>query len=413
MSMSISRSPSAKKRCIRNSWLLNPFFYYSIVWVVVLLINSMRISLAYPPMAAGTLWFIIATIVISFFLGIRFQRKALHFKKIENISGKPLVFFTGLLIAAFALEVIYSGNIPLLSILRRNAGAYQEFGIKSVSFLIAGLYLFNVSIHSVKLLFGDARYKRQNIVILGFMALRFILVFSRAMLLFAILIPALIYLSTIRITKFKVLLFFGVLLLGMFLFNILGNIRMGRAWNDNRYIFSVSAFNESYKWLEHFSWSLIYVDVSVGNLNNTIATYPPENDILGLFSQLLPDFLSKRILSGYSNDVPLVLEQMTTLTMYTGSYKYFGYFGMAMAYLELVLVILFMKKICRRRYEYLLPSLSALSIFSALTFFTNPIAFSGWSFFLIFFVIIRIVKPTPVRVSRTWDINIADKPVAK
>jgi hypothetical protein len=132
------------------------------------------------------------------------------------------------------------------------------------------------------------------------------------------------------------------------------------------------------------------VATPLGNLSYNYQNVPSLNSVSGLLSQLIPDFIAKRLWAGYSSSLTLVQPGLTVSSMFAGGYKYYGLLGMSLSYLELVLLVFAVPAITKKNTKYFLASLASLSVIAALTFFDNMVTYSGYSFFLIFFVLGRL-----------------------
>lgn len=111
---------------IKSAYIINPFFWYSIIWLIVLILYNLDYSELYEPLHQGLFVFILSTILIAFAIGIIFQR---HFKKIQrvNIRYKTKYLSVCLIVVLFIIEFIYCGYIPFF-----NPRGYYDFGIPTI-----------------------------------------------------------------------------------------------------------------------------------------------------------------------------------------------------------------------------------------------------------------------------------------
>lgn len=375
-----------KNNVLRNKFFLNPFYIFSFIWTIIVLLYSLNILTIYPRMPAKLLLFFVSIILMSLIFGYIYKKRYLSKSHIVcSINDKPLRMLFFVCLIGFVIEIIYTGSIPLITVLKGDTSTYASFGITSFTFVVVSATIGLEALSSIKWIYGK-KHKKENFLISMFPILRFILVYSRGLLILCLAIIALPFLAKIKITFTKVVAFLIVLVIGALGFNAFGNLRVGSSWSDSSYIMNITNFNDEYSCLSPFSWVLTYVLSPTGNLaynvSNNLATY----DMRGVLSQLLPDVLSKRLFSGYTSDIPLPQPGLTVSTMFSGSYKYMGFLGMYLSFFELVLLIFIFTELSKRNDVSFVAIMSSLSIITALCFFDNMIHYSGYSFFLFFII---------------------------
>ena len=162
---------------------------------------------------------------------------------------------------------------------------------------------------------------------------------------------------------------------------------MGYAWNDSSYLLNIAEFNKKYYALKDFSWGIVYLDTPLGNLLYNERYIQPLNDYNGLISQLFPSVISERLFPNYDSELTLAIPNLTVSSMFAGGYKYYGYVGMAVIFIEMILIILISALLCKKENFALLACSTFVSILCAMSFFDNMFYSSGNSFALIYLII--------------------------
>ncbi len=371
-------------RQMRLRIILNPFFVFSIIWIIVPLVHLMNLTMVYPGMDLKTGLFLAIIVVCSIILAVVYDRKFLKNRKFvffENSS--PSYWLIILLLLATSLECLYSGQIPLLNI-RNDMSSYKDFGIPTLSFAISSFFFAYDAVTSVKLVYGKKEDRFGNLVILFFVWFRFLLTYSRGGLITCALITFFVWLSTMKMSVKLVIFFLFAAVVGLLGFNALGNIRMNSAWNDSSEIIKIAQIRPEYEFLSSFSWGLVYIDTPLGNLLYNIQNVPTEKSFVGLVCQLLPDFLSKRVWPQYNSELVLPIPNLIVSSMFAGGYKYGGYVGMFLSYFELCIVIFFFAFATKNHFKEFIAMSSSLTVIALMTFFDNTISVSGSSFYIFF-----------------------------
>lgn len=371
---------------------LNPFYWFALTWIVVLLIHCLNLTTIYPALNIEMFLFLSLTIVLSIILGIIFNKKfliKLSFINLKKSNPSRILILIGYSLTF--LEIIYSKQIPLLNI-RSSMSSYKDFGIPTLSFAITSFFVYLNTLTSAKWVYGNKEERIPNLLILLMINFRFLLVYSRGGILTCLLISFVIWLSKRKFTFKLILLFLALAIIGLYAFNILGNIRMNSKWNDSSKIIQIAHLRSEYYFLKDFSWGLVYIDTPLGNLLYNQQNIPVEYSFQGLLSQLIPDYISKRIWPQYDSSLYLPIENLTVSSMYAGGFKYGGFFGMFLSYLELSVFIFIFAYLCRKNSKHFLACCGGLTIIAAMTFFDNTISFSGSSFYMVYLAISAIIE---------------------
>ena len=370
---------------VKTRFLLNPFLWFSLVWIFVLFIHSFNFLPAYPETSTKMYIFLITIILISIFLAFLFNSLFLKKLKVININSKPIWIIIAISYAILIFEALYSKTVPLISAFSAQT-TYMDFGVPILSGFMYSFFIFISMICSLKLVYGKGN-KWPNFFALLLSYGRFVIVFSRGGLIICLAITIIIYFTKSKFNWVSILVLLILFVLGLYFFNVLGNIRMGYSSNDSSYLLKISKFNKDYYWLSNFSWGIAYIDSPLGNLLYNEANVAPLNSLDGLFSQLLTSVVSERLYPDYSSGLYLVVPNLTVSTMFAGGYKYYGYFGMTIVYLNMVAIIFISCALCKKNNFALIGCASILTILTATSFFDNMFYTSGNSFALIYLII--------------------------
>ena len=391
--------------------ILNPFFMYALVWSIVLIVRSFNINHVYPATPMDLWIFIFLTIVIALFLG--FVYNSLFLKKISSrtieVTGKyPPYFLAVFCILGFIASVVYTRSVPIIDTIRGTAESYREFGIPTVTPLVICATLALNAIASVKFFYGNQK-KLANFIIIAICWVIFLLIFSRGALIICVATSLLIAFSRTRFSFKKGVAVILLALIFAFVFNIFGNIRQQSAWNDSSFIMTLSGFDPKYNWLSNFSWAIVYVDSPLGNLSYNVEYVNYLAEEHGLISQLIPDLIAKRLWD-VSSELYLPCPALNVASMYAGSYKFFGMFGMAIQFLEVSIISFLVAAIGTRRAETFLTLSAYLSVLMAMTFFDNVFMYSGFSFAMLVIIVFDLIRyPNPRRVVEAKTTLIKEK----
>lgn len=378
-----------EKYIIKSPIIINPFFYYAAFWILSIFLYITSPSKLNNKLMSGLVIFLILTIFISIILSKYFN------KKIQNLSisiFKPntnvLLVLAFILLILYFMEFLYSNQIPIINYLNGNDVNYKDFGIPTIHVFIVTFSYF-ISMFSFTIF---AKFKlKTSLLLLIICILYFICIFSRGGIIFIIFINACIYLAEKKITIKKVSILVIFLIIFAFVFGIIGNIRSGYNPLDSYPILDIANIDGNRNSiLSLLFWVDEYLICSLRNLNYNISLHNSNYNFIYLFINFFPDFLSKRILSSEPN-IFLINEGLTTCTSYITSYIYGGYLGMLFCFLLYIILSLIIINIKFNREICKIYSLSILTFIFGLTFFDNMLVYSGYSFTLIYPIILSIV----------------------
>lgn len=329
---------------MKSKFLINPFVMYFVSFAIVLFFYSLGWSDAYPKLSWQLLLFLFVTTFIMLFLGYIFYQGN-YFKYIK-ITPRPRMIKRLLVLNYFLLiiEFYIARTIPLFEYLSGNKEMeYTDFGLPFVHVIVANLfpvlaiYTFHSILSTPK---GKDRVKLYHYLFWAFLPA--VLIFNRGMMLYEISCVTMLYMMYIKSVK-KILL--GVLctVVGvLFLFGALGNLRTDTQQAKSLILEIGDAtpeFRES--WVpQEFFWAYLYIATPIGNLQYNIdrlnVNLASDQDALEYVNfELLPEIISKRIADVFNytpKDRVLVINALNAASVYTGSYVYLGWIGMAITF---------------------------------------------------------------------------------
>lgn len=370
---------------ILSPCIINPFFYYALFWSITLFIyfiSPSKLSVGLDENLLRFLWgTIIISIIIAFFFNVHYKNKKIKLKYYKQKSSIRIV-----LILLYMLEFLYCKSIPLLS-----GKSYIDFGIPTLHVIIVTLSCY----YAIKNYFQFITFRnREDLVNLLIVVAYFILIFSRGMLLFlaAIAIALTLYDKKINIKYIVLAGILGIVI--AWLFGVAGNLRSGYQWNDSSLIICFGQVNLAHDSLfGPFVWVEEYLICSLRNLNYNITHVAVENSLMGQLYCMIPDFISKRAFGGYEVIPKLQVPIFTTSTMYAKTYISLGYLGMIMNFILYFLVYYIFVRVNMIDMSNKIVGYAVLSLIYALSIFNDMLWYSGYSFALVYCLILGI-KPS-------------------
>ena len=377
--------------------MLNPFYWYGIIWALVIVLYQLGWSNYCTPLDGVTLSFFLVSIIVSFVLGTLFKRSfeyvELEDKYIDRNHSVTILIWI-MAIADFA----YSRDIPLFSILLGRT-SYTDFaGLPLVHTILENMVIF----YSAYLfyLFLETRDKNLLIETLSILLI-LLLLFHKGALSFCIF--SIINLGVAKAKsiygrlkgKTIVWIVLAVLLL-IYINGGLTNLRSGVSWNNVAFPTTIGKINDKWpKWLPiQFSWVYTYIITPVGNLNLNITKFIPKRSVFGLILTVVPDFIVKRIFPTFQIQTGSALLYTPILNACTGfieSVENYGAGGMWYYFIAATFIILFFIWI-RGNDRYSSVYFSILSMMIAFLFFYNTFNTAATSFLPWFILLAPIVS---------------------
>ena len=240
---------------------LSPQMAFSVPWIVILLLSGFSISEIHRPIGFLAYVAILASLVVYlFFASIvntfkpNMVREIQYDREFSPIKSNALLF---VLFAIAAVNIIYSGYVPLINILSGAYADYLGFGIKSIyGFFNAFANVVGLSFFYLYLVSKKRRYLIFYISVIGI----FLLLVSRQNII-SLLVESFVVYSLIRarVSVGKITLMFSIL---MICFGALGSLRSG----DIKVLAKVTP---QYMWLpDSVVWGYSYSFFNVLNLDN-------------------------------------------------------------------------------------------------------------------------------------------------
>lgn len=161
--------------------MLNPFYWYSVIWTTVLFLYNCGWSDYNKPLKTDLMIFLTISILISFACGY-INRESFQYREL-NISPNEKNNYTWIILLVGLIEFFYAKNIPVVSILRgsRSYGDFQ--GIPLVhTFLENAIIFYSACRYYCFLETQKKKYLREVVIILSII----VLMFHKGSLLFCI-----------------------------------------------------------------------------------------------------------------------------------------------------------------------------------------------------------------------------------
>ena len=369
--------------------MLNFFYWYGWIWLIVFVLYALNYTEFSIPLNFGLLIFFVTTIIVSFLFGYTY-RKEFKFKysKSQKIKiRKTTLFF---LLAGMAVDFVYAKQVPFISIAITGSSQYKDFkGIPTFHvFLICYSTYFAIKCFYAALVDkrNRKRYLSYFVVVQGIYLLNFL----RSQILFNLFAAGLIFVAYLKSKeKIKLKYYFIVLvaaLLALYVFGGLGNLRYGYNWNDCSYIDQLGLYKSWPSFIpEQYKWAYSYITTPLANLNYHISKAQPKYDVMALLVNLLPDAIAKRIYPpGMNSDALLIRHYFTASTGYQPIYSAFGYLGMIIFFIYIVLLSFWGMNLAKRKRNInsSLIFYSLMCVVVAYLFFDNTLLFAGTSIVL-------------------------------
>lgn len=381
---------------------MNFCILYATIWTIELLLYLLGWSDINQPLTPGVLILIVSTILLSLIWGIK-NRDLFQFRSLDEIDGLFEKDYSDrlslmIIILIYLISFVYCRQIPLLQVLLKK-GDYNSFTGLPIVYLLGATYATYYSFKSYYLY--EATENKQFLFKTVVVVVLHILVFSRVslmLLLFEVIVLKIAKMGGLRkiFNPKRFVIFFVILVLALYLFGVLGNIRCGCKWNDCSVINSIGQFNDSYPAFlpDQFKWAYTYITSPLANLNNGIIKNGVGLDVGNYLASYVPDFLSKRLFPNYLSLIP---DSRSVLDLNAVSgYYYFYYFGGCFGAIMMFVVLaggpIWALKHLHFREEHYFAFLMISSELVSFLFFYNVIYLSQCSFCLIYPLFALIFK---------------------
>lgn len=356
--------------------LANPFLTYIFTFGGALAIYQLGWSTAYPPTTQGIVLFFAFSFFVAGAAGWLVQPRVRSIRTYRPGLLPPWAILVPL--ACFAIDLAYSGGVPLIDMIR-GTFVYGSFtGMPS-------LHVFAVTFGSVfsTIRFADFLYETDRVRwrYLGEAAIPIIFLLSivyRGPVLIVLtswVFVSFIYMSRIRISYILGIIAVGTLLL--FGANKLGEVRGG---DVNELGQATEAFRGSILVRSAF-WLFLYSTGPLANFQYAVSTVEPAYDLKKIpeyvVSELLPDTISHRLLprlgASRDRDIPEFSKHFNVSSVFSRSWIFFGWISV-LTTLAVFIFILYAYVGVIRTSPLAVPSLALLNTFVVYNLFDNMIA---------------------------------------
>jgi hypothetical protein len=381
--------------------LKNPFVIYILSFGGALAIYQFGWSEIYPDLTLDTLAFLSLTFVLAAGFGLVIEPAVIETS--EYTPGQMPGWMPLLLFVVCVIDIAYAGQIPLISMLR---GTYKYGVFAGVPTLHVFAATFGGAFATVR--FADflyakgwlrARYLSEAMLPLVY----FLLINYRGFIVIAVVSWGFVYI--IKRGSLGRFAFPAMVLLALgslYLFGALGNARNSGSIEVLGH--PTRAFTDSGVPRTYF-WGYIYSTSPLANLQHTVDAVNPRFDASAgielLIAEMLPDFLSNRILPWLSSErvaTPEIWPGLNVATIFGRSYLYFGWIGvLLMLTWFFTLTTVYFQMILKSPYR--VPCLALLNTLIVFCIFDNMIAQT----FLMFQLVWPLLLPLlPRRSLSTW-----------
>ena len=379
--------------------LIHPLTLFISVWLLCFMLYAMHLSgmLVFHTGEVGRMvWWIVApfvaaNLIYNAFYTVCPKRPARNWDKDVDDEGylkkveRSLNRWFACWIFLSAIEIVFSGGLPLLWLIAGSTKEYVDFGLPFIHVFISSLLsVLSLSKLGLFLLRGDWR----RLLIPIFQILWSVVIISRGVMVIA-LVQGVVLLFCLKRTSLKAIFrTLAMFVVAILLFGYVGDYRSGDLFRN------MAQPTASYpSWLPSGAlWIYVYFTTPLGNLVNTSNVTQPSYDIRfpNTTYFLFPTPIRKAIYgeeSNLGNGGDLVNEVFNVSSAYVGPFKDYGYPGVAcFSILIGTLSAYFWRK--RRRFrDQLLYAIIAqcivLTIFSNYLFY-NPFLGQFFWVYLIF-----------------------------
>jgi hypothetical protein len=396
--------------------VINPYTCYAVSFALPVLLYTLRWSDLYPSFSPALIVFIVCSIAIHIFFGVRLARsKKICFRPVDKNLVSP-VAVTVFIYALWTSEFIHAGGIPLMRISLGLPYDYKTFGIPSLHvFIVTFSSFYTVYLFHIYL----SQKNKIHLLLYGINLASAILIYNRGMFLFNLFATLILVLLYIKKNPFKYILSgIAALILISFLFGVLGTLRVSRESQrdySNKLFLATGGANDRFRNSivpDEFFWTYIYVTSPIANLQQNINGYPVEPitpvRAIELFNnEFLMDFISKRVntLMGWERESEITIPgPFNVSTVYSRSYSYAGWPGIFLMAAFVLAVPMVFVRVIRIESNFFLSGFAILCSLYLFLAFDNTLRFTGLSFQLVYPVLLHYASEKLPRV-KNFSVN--------
>jgi hypothetical protein len=391
--------------------LKNPFLIYFFTFAGVLAAYQLGWSAIYPAISLDTLAFFGLSFVIAVALGVAVSPEIARVGSYRPVLPGYVVLIP---LFCFAADIIYTGYVPLLALMQ---GTFRYTSFVGVPSLHVFAVTFGSAFSTIR--FADFLYEQDRRKRLRYLAEAMVPVIYHLLVVYRG--PALIVLASwvfVFVIKrrrigLRPVMICAVLGLGVLMLNgLIGEARTGKLEELGRPTqeFKQSGIPESY------FGSYLYATGPLANFQYAVSETDPTYRIGRipefLVGEMLPDFISNRILPQMSTERPAVPQMSSGFnvsSIFGRSYQFFGWIGVLLIFAWLMaLALIYLALILRS--AYCVPCLALLNTLIVFSVFDNMIAVSSMSLQLVWPLLLGLFGP---RSDSILDRHIDWRPAAE
>lgn len=377
--------------------MLNFYYVYAATWGTILFLYLLGWSSLNAALNPVLLFFFLVTIILSLVLGMRWKKRFVYR---EIAPSKLPVWAIALILGCGVIGYAQLGFVPIANILN-GTYVYQDMLDADASiFRTIGLVgsEFGCGYQFVRIL--QFRQK-SDFVKLGLFLLYLVSFGSRGPLVICILTCSIVYVShrRIRLTPLRALVAFFLIVIVLWLFGILGNMRQGYDWDDCSYIYLLGYYEGLWPDFmpKEFCWAYSYLTSPLANLNYSLNT-AIQVDPVNFCYDFLPMMLSKRLPLYEVVEPPLQVPYFNVSSVWSNYYMHLDLMGLFLGYLLQVCMLEVWIKLARgSEHEGLMMAYCSQCVI--LSFFVNSFAYPTMGYPAILLACICIWKRSSKRKS--------------
>ena len=365
--------------------MLNYFYWYGIITSLIFGLYIIPLSSINSSLKIPFLIVVLISIILSFILGKIFN-KYFEFKSAEFKKSKYSYIPMAIIAFLFVVELIYTREIPLISVTLKHISDYQEY--KSIPFLHMFLAMLCMY-YSVKYIYHAISHKeerRKNILCYVIINIIMLLYNMRSFFMISIFI-----LLNLIVAKFKtdgkkisfkyIISIVVIIITILYLFGGFGNMRQGYKFKDSSFIEKIGRYEKWPAFIpKQYMWAYSYITSPLANLNYNISINNNTFNVSGYMYEYLPTSITKR-LKNYdnANECKLIRTAFTVSTGYCDAYANSNIAGMCIFWLITMMFPAIFFKFrdndikAEKYFVYLLLTNACISFM----FFSNMFAYGG------------------------------------
>jgi len=353
--------------------MINPFYVLVFSGITVISMFFLKWSIFYNQLSLQMYMFFIINTATAFSLGFIFRKKLRYKNTYFRIKYPKLI--GGVILLGFLFDILYSKEIPLVSMLTSSGSRYDEVEHLPLFYPL----LSSVNVFVIVCLFYSYLCCKNKVCLYVALLLLFPFVINvgRGLVVMSIVPCLLMYLSTknMFLSVKKIATIFLVLLSILYVFGYAGNIRSASVLSERLHrtstdeiILSLGGATEEFKESyipSEFLWGYLYVVSPICNLNNNILIGISEGGGDEFFVyNFAPQSMQKNMFTKFEKDKSfLVVDTFNVSTAFALPYSQFGWAGVFFFQVYLyVLFFFFLFLLQKSKYKIIYLSLFSTSM---------------------------------------------------